>query len=78
MISYKPLFKTLIDKDIAKEELRKQIGAAPSTFTKINAGKPVAIGVIERICLALDCPIQDVIEILPDNVPSKEKGAAVK
>ena len=75
MISYKPLFKTMIDKDITREALREKISAAPGTMTKIYTGKKVALDVLERICLALNVPIQDVIAITPGEAPAKEKAA---
>ena len=74
MISYKPLFKTMIDKDVTREGLREKIAAAPGTMSKIYTGKKVALDVLERICLALEVPVQDVIEILPDKAPSKKKN----
>lgn len=78
MISYKPLFKTMIDKDITREKLRERIAAAPGTMSKLYTGKRVALEVLERICLVLEVPIQDIIEILPDKAPSKKKSATKK
>lgn len=78
MISYKPLFKTMIDKDITREGLREKIGVAPGTMSKLYTGKRVALEVLERICLVLEAPIQDIIEILPDKAPSKKKSATKK
>lgn len=60
--NYKPLLKTLIDKDMSREDLRRKIGAAPSTFTKIAKGEYVALSLLDRICTVLDCPIESVIE----------------
>lgn len=74
MISYKPLFKTMIDKDITREGLREKIGVAPGTMSKLYTGKRVALEVLERICLELKVPIQDVIEILPEKPPAKKKA----
>lgn len=69
MISYKPLWHTLIEKDIKKMEMVKLVGMSSSTLAKLNNDKNVALEVIERICLALDCRIEDVVEIKkdPDN-----------
>ena len=78
MISYKPLFKTMIDKDITREGLREKIGVAPGTMSKLYTGKRVALEELERICLVLEAPIQDIIEILPDKAPSKKKSATKK
>lgn len=69
MISYKPLWHTLIEKDIKKMELVKLTEISSSTLAKLNNNKNVALDVIERICLALDCRIEQVVEIIkdPDN-----------
>ncbi len=65
--SYKPLFKTLIDKDLSKEDLRRAIGAAPSTFTRINKGESVSLDLLDRICTRLDVPIEAVIRHEKEN-----------
>jgi len=66
MISYKPLWHTLIEKDIKKMELVKLVGMSSSTLAKLNNNKDVALDIIERICLALDCRIEQVVEIIKD------------
>lgn len=63
MISYKPLQHTLIDKGVKKMELVRMVGMSNSTLSKLNRDQYVALEVIERICLALDCTIADVVEI---------------
>lgn len=63
MISYKPLQHTLIDKGVKKMELVRMVGMSNSTLNKLNKDQYVALEVIERICLALDCTIADVVEI---------------
>lgn len=63
MISYKPLWHTLIEKNTKKMELVKLIGMSSGTLSKLNKDEPVALTVLERICLALDCPIEAVVEI---------------
>ena len=66
MISYKPLQHTLIEKGVKKMELVKMVGMSNSTLNKLNKNQYVALEVIERICLALDCSIADVEEIKKD------------
>lgn len=63
MISYKPLWHTLIEKDVKKMALVKLTGMSSGTLAKLNNDEPVALTVLERICLALDCPIEAVVEI---------------
>lgn len=63
MITYNPLWKTLIDKHMNRGELAKAVGLARATVTKMGKGQPVSMTVIERICLELDVRIEDVVEI---------------
>lgn len=63
MISYKPLLHTLLDRDIKKMELVKMVGMSSSTLSKLNNDEYVALEVIERICMTLNCRIEEVIEI---------------
>jgi len=64
MISYRPLQHTLIDKGVKKMELVKLVGMSNSTLSKLNNNEYVALEVLERICLALDCRIENVVEIV--------------
>ena len=62
-INYKPLWKMMIDKDISKGELRAKTGIAPSTFTKMSNNEYVALDVLVRICNAMNCGLDDIVEI---------------
>lgn len=62
-VSYKKLWKLIIDMDISKAQLRKKSGVAASTFSKMNKNEYVSLEVIERICNVLKCDIGDVVEI---------------
>lgn len=70
-VSYKKLFKLMIDRDMKKGELVKKSGVAYSTLLKLSNGDNVNMGVIEKICLALNCKIEDVVEIIPDSLESE-------
>lgn len=65
-VSYKKLFKLLIDKDLKKKDLREMAGIGNSTMTKLANNENVTMEVMVKICSALDCKIDDVVEILPD------------
>lgn len=67
MISYKPLFKLLIDRDMKKNELQKLVGCSHTTLWKMRNNEYIALEVIDRICTALNCKIEDVIEIIPSD-----------
>ena len=62
-ISYKPLWKLLIDRDMTKTELRKRTQIAPSTFTKMNNEQQVSLDILARICLELNCGFDDIVQI---------------
>lgn len=62
-ITYKPLWKLLIDRGMTKTELRKKTQIAPSTFTKMNNEQQVSLDILARICKELDCGFDDIIEI---------------
>lgn len=62
-ITYKPLWKLLIDRDMTKTELRKKIQIAPNTFTKMNNDQQVSLDILARICIELKCEFDDIVEI---------------
>lgn len=65
IISYKPLFKLLVDRDIKKGELVKMAGISTATITKMgNDGVSVNINMLAKICIALDCTLDDIVEIV--------------
>ncbi len=66
MISYKPLLKLMIDKEIRKKDLVEQAEISWSTFSKIGQNKFVSLAIIDKLCKALDCQPGDLIEYVPD------------
>lgn len=62
-VSYKKLWKLMIDKEMTKPQLRKEAGVAPSTFSKMNKNELVSMEVIVRLCEVLNCDIGDIVEI---------------
>lgn len=62
-ISYKPLWKLLIDKDMSKADLRAATDIASSTLSKMSKNEYVSLEVLVRICLALNCELSDIAEI---------------
>ena len=66
-ISYKKLWVLLIQKDITKVPLRKELGISTSTMSKLNKGEEVALSVLLRICDYLDCDIGDICEAVKDD-----------
>ena len=66
-VSYKKLWKLLIDMDIKKKDLSAKAGVSPATITKMGKGGHVTTEVLVKICTALDCTMNDIVEIIPDN-----------
>ena len=64
--SYKKLWKLLIDKDLKKKDLAKIANISNYTVTKLTRGDNVTPDVLGRICEALDCSIEDIMEFIPD------------
>jgi DNA-binding Xre family transcriptional regulator len=63
-VSYNKLWKLLIDRGMTKTELRKIAGISTTTLAKLGKNEIVSMDVILRICKALDCKIEDVIETI--------------
>ena len=63
IFSYKRLFKKLIDLDMTNNELMEKAKVSKSTFYNMKNGQNVTTDVLLRICNALECNIEDIIEI---------------
>jgi len=66
-INYKPLWKMLIDRDITKQQLREKTSIARSTMMKMANNEYVAKDVLVRICIAMKCGMDDIVEIERNN-----------
>lgn len=64
MISYKPLKVTLAKRGMTQSDLRELTGICRGTMTNIWQDKSVTLDTIERICVALNCTINDVVKII--------------
>jgi len=65
-VSYKKLWKKLIDMDMKKKDLEERAGVSHYTINKLNKGENVTTDVLGKICEALDCSIEDILEFIPD------------
>ena len=61
-VSYKKLWKLLIDKDMKKEELRIAANLSTNTMAKLGKNENVSMDVMLRICKVLECNIGDVVD----------------
>ena len=67
-VSYNKLWKLLIDKNMKKKELGEAAGISNSLIAKLGKTESVTVDVLDRICTALDCGIDDIMELTPDTV----------
>lgn len=65
-VSYKKLWKILIDKDMKKKDLLSDAGISWSSVTKLSKGETVSMEVIMKICKTLECNIGDIMDLIPD------------
>ena len=66
--SYKKLFKLMIDREIKSKDLDAQAGISPTTLAKMKKdGATVSSDVLVKICTALECTVDEIMEIVPDN-----------
>ena len=65
-VSYNKLFKMLIDKEMKKTEFDKEVGISANTLAKLSRNETVSMDVIIRICRALGCSVDDIMDILPE------------
>ena len=65
-VSYNKLWKLLIDKKMMKKELAEQAGISPFTLTKMTNDDSVTTDTLSKICIALGCNIEDIVEVIPD------------
>lgn len=65
-VSYKKLWKTLIDRDMKKKDLRAEAHLSPSSVAKLAKNENVSMDVLVKVCTALKCDIGDIMEIVPD------------
>ena len=65
-VSYKKLWKLLIDKDMNKADLRRATGLSSFTIAKLTNGKDVSTSILKRICEIMKCDVGDILEIRVD------------
>lgn len=73
-MSYNRLWKLLIDKGMKKSDLRQVAGVSASSLAKLSKGDNVTTEVILRICNALDCRVEDIMEAVSDASKEQEQN----
>lgn len=64
-VSYKKLWKLLIDKDMKKKDLQAQAGISWASVTKLSKGETVSMEVLMKVCKVLECNIGDIMDLVP-------------
>lgn len=66
IVSYKRLWKLLIDRDMKKKDLQAAAGISPSSIAKLSKNNHVSMDVLIKVCTALDVGFEDIMELVPD------------
>lgn len=65
-VSYKRLWRVLVEQEMSKVDLRKQAKIAPNTMTKLRKNEYVAMSILNRICKTLGTDYGEIMEYIPD------------
>ncbi|MCQ2424899.1 MAG: helix-turn-helix transcriptional regulator [Lachnospiraceae bacterium] len=65
-VSYNKLWKLMIDKNINKTKLREEAGISSNAVAKMGKNEDVRVEVLVKICRYLNCTVDDIMEILPE------------
>ncbi|MDO4265341.1 MAG: helix-turn-helix transcriptional regulator [Eubacteriales bacterium] len=72
-VSYKKLWKLLIDKDMKKKDLAAAANISTYTVNKLNRGENVNTDTLVSICKVLGCTFDDIMELIPDQPPESQE-----
>ena len=62
-MNYNKLWKLLIDRNLYKKDLREMAGLSTNVMAKMGKGGDVSTEVLRKICIALDCKLEDIVDI---------------
>ena len=65
-VSYKRLWKLLIEKDMNRQDLMSATGISPASIAKLGKGENITTDILLRICEALDCNLEDIMESIKE------------
>lgn len=72
-VSYKKLLHLLVDRDTSLAELQKDAGYSANISTRLRNDEYIALETLEKICLVLDCGLDDIIDFIPSESKAKRK-----
>ena len=74
-VSYKKLFHLLVDRDMTAVQLQQQAGYSANITTRLKKNAYISLESVEKICRALDCTLDDIVELMPDDAEGKQYDA---
>ena len=66
-VQYNKQFKMMIDRKMTNNQLAKQAGISLNIITRLKRDEYIAMQTIEKICTALDCGVDDILEFIPES-----------
>jgi putative transcriptional regulator len=71
-VSYNKLWKMMIDKKMTKTELTHLAGISTNAMAKLGRDEDVRVNILEKICMALDCTVDDIVEFIHEPLTDEE------
>ncbi len=72
-VSYKKLWKLLIDRDMMKKDLQREAGISWASVTKMSKGEVVGTEILMKVCKVLHCDVGDIVEFIEDDEPVENR-----
>lgn len=72
--SYKRLWIMLIEKEMKRTDLKRVAGISSSALAHLGKREPVTMDVLGRLCKALNCRLEDIVEYVPDDENENEQA----
>ena len=74
-VSYKKLFHLLVDRDMTAVQLQQQAGYSANITTRLKKNAYISLESVEKICRALDCTLDAIVEFMPDDAEGNQYDA---
>ena len=74
-VSYKKLFHLLVDQDMTAVQLQQQADYSANITTRLKKNAYISLESVEKICRALNCKVDDIVEFMPDDAEGKQYDA---
>lgn len=72
-VSYDNLWKLLIDKKLKRTDLKELCGISSNVVAKLGKDEPISMGSLEKICIALNCSVEDVMQFIEGEINDENK-----